>query len=436
VNCPFCGAQLPAGAPFCPACHQSLVEKATIPIPRPWRRKTGLLALFFLLFLLTGAVLLRSDPEPQPQTEVPAAEPVAQPVEAAPLPEAPAPQILAAETKLTYDTGTDTYELFLSSSSGEYANEGTYVTTLNPGQGCFTPLLLVVQKDGHDARAEFTELLERAEVRVVCVSGEAMTCGQPAYDAEKPLGTLTVRVHMPENSEESQIFWTLTMKNGDQLYFRQTFVKQTRPLYIYRCEEVPMDTDEALDALLAQILEETPEDAYIQIHLPAAVYRTHHVFKHRSYELLGCIDKDLQTEFRNTVTFESDHTVQHNLQNLQILGSGRGCGVESDQYLYLHGCTVQDWETGLSIFEKGSVCLERTTVRNNGVGLLWDSPNHSFLKQDNPSNLFLDNGVAIHIRQIPGNTPLTFPGTRFAGNGTHIQNDIAYPLDLTGASFD
>ena len=215
MNCPFCGAQLPAGAPFCPACHQSLVEKATIPIPRPWRRKTGLLALFFLLFLLTGAVLLRSDPAPQPQTEVPAAEPVAQPVETAPVPEAPAPQILAAETKLTYDTGTDTYELFLSSSSGEYANEGTYVTTLNPGQGCFTPLLLVVQKDGHDARAEFTELLERAEVRVVCVSGEAMTCGQPAYDAEKPLGTLTVRVHMPENSEESQIFWTLTMKNGE-----------------------------------------------------------------------------------------------------------------------------------------------------------------------------------------------------------------------------
>jgi len=434
MTCKFCGVQLPEGSAFCPACHQSLVEKRLVPVPRPRKRKLRLAAVCVLLILSVAAALLWPKPEqPLPAEPVMTVEPEVVPEP--PAEEVPEPQILAALTDLTYTTGTDTYEIFLS-QTGEHANRGIYELTLNPGQGCYTPLLLVVRKDSRDARAEFMELLDKAEVRVEAVSGEVMTCGQPAYDEREPLGALTVRVHVPEQSESSQIFWDLTMKNGDRIHLRQTIQKHTRPLYTYHYEEFPMATDEDLDALLAQILEETPEDAYVQIYLPAAVYRAHHVFKHRSYELLGHIDSNQQTEFRNTVTFESDHEVQHNLQNLEILGGGQGHGVECDRYLYLYDCTIRDWETGLYIFEKGSVCLDRTTVQNNGVGLRWDSREYSFLRSENPENLFLDNGVAIHIRQLPGNTALTFPDSRFAGNGVHIQNDIAYPMDLTGAHMD
>ena len=51
-------------------------------------------------------------------------------------------------------------------------------------------------------------------------------------------------------------------------------------------------------------------------------------------------------------------------------------------------------------------------------------------------NIFRNNGTAVLLEQVPSDVSLEFPGSRFQGNGTDIDNRCDQALELDEAVFE
>lgn len=434
MTCKFCGAHLPEGASFCPVCSKSQIEKIQSPAPRPWKRKALRAACLLALVLAAAGLLLSVRPGPDPGEAAPAQAAEQPAAETASTAEETQAQLVEGETVVKYTDDRGVYTLTLS-HTGQTPFEEIFEFSMNPGEDTNVPCQLLVTRAGWDAGAEFLEKVRAVTVTAEAISGAAMEPGGPAALEAFPLGVLTSEVYVPADAEESMVVWTFRMENGDTILLRQALRKITRGAYAYHYDDYAMETDGELDALLAQILEETPEDAMIKLYLPEVTYTQPHTFAGRSYQVLGCIDGRGQTVFQQTVTFFHEGKAQNDVQNVVFQGIG-GVGVRAEAYVSLQHCTLCGWETGVQTADWGSVTLKECTVENNGSGVVWNSI--GFYGEDavNSDNQFRNNGTAFWFRSYPGEGTVFFPGCTFAGNGVNIQNDIGQPVDLSGAAVE
>jgi len=423
MKCQFCGAVLPEGAAFCPVCNRSLIEKTEVTVPKP-RRKKRLLVLCLLLVVLAAAAAVFLQPE-----------------EAAPV-DGWSEGLLNSASIInkeglgdaTYDIGYDHYVVSLTSDGTGMANKNVNVKVYE-GNLSQLPCQLQATKNGAPANEEFLSLLETCFVEIIDAEGEPMTVAQPTAMAEYPEAALVAMIQATETSGNCTLQWTNEMKNGSKVIIRQNLTVDLTPKFRYFADEHAMHTDEELDALMEQILAETPENALIQLFLPAVTYEKPHTFPDRCYQVLGAIEGNGMTTFRDTVTFTSEKMEKVDIQNAMLLGSG-GTAVKTDVATTLLFCTVQGWDVGADVTGRGSLYLEDCFFLDNGTGIRWNSQNmYSFLG-DYRRTEFSGNGTAIELLQIPGKTPLTFNTCTFSGNGTDIKNDIGYPVNLTGANME
>ena len=98
---------------------------------------------------------------------------------------------------------------------------------------------------------------------------------------------------------------------------------------------------------------------------------------------------------------------------------------------------MSGWETGLLAEENAWINADETTFSDNGQGLCFDAVNTP-LVSDNfyTNNVFQNNDTAVLLERVPGDAILYFPGTRFAGNGTDIDNRCGQPVDVSEAFFE
>lgn len=423
MTCKFCGAELPQGATFCPSCNKSQIEKIQAKPPRPWRRRAAYLTAAVVLLAVAALAAFWPKAEPTEATESTAAF--------------QSSQINNKEGVgyVTFNEGTSQFVLSLSSDGTGEANK-KIVQTVYGSDAYQIPCQLIVEKDGEPANEEFMALLEEVSVEITTNSGEPMEATRPAQMDAYPSAALVSLVTVSPANEECELQWVMSLKNGVAITIRQTIVVEEGPKVRYFADEYPMSTDEELDALLAQILEETPENTLIQLFLPAVTYEKPHTFADRSYQVLGAIEDENITVFRDTVTFSAENNVHTDIQNVLLEGSGTGVAVQTNVSTTMFFCTVQDWETGFKAEGRGTVRLEDCTFQRNQVGILWDSETGYNLEGMNLRSSFLDNGTALELRRVPSNIGLSFVNCTFSGNETDIQNDSGCPVDLSESTVE
>ena len=81
------------------------------------------------------------------------------------------------------------------------------------------------------------------------------------------------------------------------------------------------------------------------------------------------------------------------------------------------------------------VDADETGFEDNAVGLHFDTVNAFVSDNFYTNDVFQNNGTAILVESVPGDTSLEFPGALFKGNGQDIDNRCGQKLELEGAIF-
>ena len=416
MTCKYCGATLPEEATFCPACNQSQIEKKSVSVPKPRKKWLPVLCLVLLLVIgASAALLLRPEPPTAQSQTLDAIRANKEGVGSA-----------------TYDVGYDHYVVSLSSDGSGLANQNISIRSYG-GNNAQLSCRLIVSKNGEDGNQAFLDRLDAVTVEVIDVVGEPMTVTQPERMEDFPEAALVSMVTTNGACESCTLQWTCQMADGALVIIRQNLTTEVIERFRYFADEYPMHTDEELDALMAQILEETPENALVQLFLPAVTYEKPHTFPDRCYQILGAIEGEGITTFLDTVTFSSEKPEYVDIQNAVLQGGGTGIAVQSNVTTGLMFCTLQGWETAVDISGGGSLYMEDCVISANQVGLRWNSEELYEFRGDYKRNVFENNGIAIQLLQLPGTTGLSFRTCTFAGNDTDIQNDTSCPINLEGA---
>ena len=421
MTCKFCGAQLPDGATFCPSCNQNLIEKTAVHAPKPRKKKilALCLALALILAVSVGAYWMSREPETSygmHKSEI--------------------HRNREGVGMVTLDDGGHHYELVLCGDGSGLSNKNVTVKVYEGKPAITQPCQLIVTRDGERMGAEFLEELDSLTVEVVDSVGEPMTVTEPVPMAEYPDAAAVTTVTLSDACESTTLLWSGKMKSGITFSIRQTMTTDVGVAIRYFADEYPMATDEELDALLAEILETTPEKALIQLFLPAVTYEQPHTFADRSYQVLGNIDSDEVTTFLAPVTFRSEKKEHTDIQNAVLQGDGSGTAVTTNVSTSLLFCQLRNWDIGIEATGSGSIHLEDCVISDNRTGVLWNSEALYDFEGAALRTEFRDNGVAYQIEQLPAKLGLSFPNCTFSGNGTDIENKADIPVDLTGASRD
>lgn len=421
MTCRFCGAQLPEGATFCPACNQNLIEKTELRTPKPRKKKILALCLAVVLVLAAAVAVIGLTREPETSYGMNKVE---------------LHSNKEGVGKVTLDDGGFHYEAALCSDGSGLPNKHVTVKTYSGKAAVQQPCQLIVTQDGELMGPAFLEELESLTVEVVDVVGEPMTVTEPVPMPEYPNAAAVSIVTVSEACESAVLLWSGRMKSGVTFSVRQNITADVSQVIRYFADEYPMETDEELDALLAEILETTPENALIQLFLPAVTYEKPHTFADRSYQVLGNIDGDEMTTFLAPVTFHAENKTHTDLQNAVLRGGGSGTAVSTNTSTALLFCTVENWQTGAETSGSGSIGLEDCVFSGNRTAVRWNSESLYTFSGDVLRTEFRDNGVAYQIENLPGKLGLTFPNCVFSGNGTDIENRTDIPVDLSDAAFD
>lgn len=426
MKCKFCGADLPENAGFCPVCNRGLIEKKEVKVPAPRKKKLlALCALALVVAVAACAVFLR----PEVKEETPA--------------DSWTEGLLSSSFiknkegigETTYDVGYDHYIAALTCDGTGLANKKVNVKVFE-GNTSLVPCQLWITKNGEPANEEFLDMIESSFVEIIDAEGVPMTVTQPTAMMEYPGAALVAVVEANETTGNCTLQWTNNMKDGSRVIIRQDMIVDITPKFRYFADEYPMHTDEELDTLMEKILAETPENALVQLFLPAVTYEKPHTFPDRCYQILGAIEGDGITTFKETVTFTSEKKEKVDIQNVLLLGGGSGTAVKTNVAAALLFCTVQGWDVGVDVTGNGSLYLEDCIFLENKTGIRWNSQAIYEFIGDYRRTEFSDNGIAMELLQVPGKTPLTFNTCTFSGNEIDIKNDIGYPVDLTGANME
>ena len=414
--CPHCAAQLPEGAAFCPNCAKSVNERTTPTPPRHMPRRT---LYSVLLIVLAAAVILAGiwwrNSRPQ-----------------------------------TYESGTgevlyDGYHIFLSRvDSFGPAGEVERRALVNDSYRDAVPMYVTPQDDDTLLTDEFMENVASAAVEVNCPDAYlTMTCSEVQQHNEfypDAAGMVFVDYSIAERGEHTaELVWTVTMKNGDTIRLTQRRQVTSVSVYRYTAQDAPMDTAEELQALVDRVSGEIGDYDQLYLYLPAVTYEGGLTLS-RSVYLYGSVDSDGQrTTFTGPVTVAGPTGVAY-FVNTAFQGGGQGAGVlahGSGTRLQLASCQISGWETGLLATEGAWINASETRFGDNGVAICFDITDTPLVSNtEYADNVFENNGTAVLIGQIPQDTVLKFPGSRFTGNGVDIDNRCGQSVDISKAIFE
>lgn len=414
--CPHCGASLHEEASFCPYCARAVNERKAIHPPRHMPRRALYSAL--IVFAAAATVLLlvfwfHSRPR-------------------------------------TYDS-KDSEVIYSNSFRLCFAKEDTpiepvpqnhYYAELDASYRYPVQLYISDMENGAFATEDFMQLVESITAEINS-SDEylSITCTEPQEDSGYyPDAAVVIFVDfsiVTPGEHEAELVCTVTMKNGDVIRLHQDQQYSSVMTYRYTSQDAPMNTIQELQALVDEVSATVNERDQVYLYLPPIVYEGELTLRDRTISLYGSVGADGQrTTFTGTVQASYRRGV-HVFDNIYFIGHGEGVGVHAVDAarIQLVNCRVSGWETGMQAADSAWVDADETGFEDNAVGLHFDTVNAFVSDNFYTNDVFQNNGTAILVESVPGDTSLEFPGALFKGNGQDIDNRCGQKLELEGAIF-
>ena len=293
---------------------------------------------------------------------------------------------------------------------------------------------------GANAMDEFMEKVERVTASFIETEHEEEPwyCDEPVPRPDYvPEAAQVASIHFHAGSGQGRIQWRVEMKNGDVIHLYQTMQTCPVPVYHFTPEDTPLDTVEEVQALLDSLEELTAGDplAVVDIRLPPVTYDGGLIIPF-AVSLYGAEEgAGGRTTFTSPVraSYPSDGITY--LYDVDIVGGGDGVGVSSSNRMFLFGCRIDHWRTGLLILDDWVNAWD-CIFTDNEIGVHFNADSGSQMDSRYKGDVFRSNGTAVLLERVPTRVPLDFPETVFSGNGTDIDNRCGLPLKLGEAVFE
>lgn len=270
----------------------------------------------------------------------------------------------------------------------------------------------------------------------------SVTCTEPQPSDYYPSAAAVTFVDfgiVAPGDHEAELAYTVTMKNGDILRLTQKERYTSISVYQYTAQDEPMETIEELQALVDRITASSDEYDQIHLYLPAVVYEGGLTLEGRCVNLYGSVGPDgRRTAFTGPVRISSPRGVRE-FHDIHFLGGGQGTGVSACGATRLHliGCRVSGWETGFLAEDNAWINADETVFADNAVGMCFNAQDTPMVSDNFYSgDTFQNNGIAVLLERVSGDAALEFPGCRFTGNETDIDNRCEHQLELDEAMFE
>lgn len=309
--------------------------------------------------------------------------------------------------EVIYTDDDGTYQLVLKSTSGRY--EPVTQEDMEPEEEMdyrFPLRLYINHKDsGADASGVFLQKVESvtAEFMQDADNLSPWACTQPApHDALPDVALVTLNDFTAASGDTEQV-WTIRMKNGDTITMRIPIFLHPIPACHYYPEEAPMDTVEQVQALIDQVSGTVEDNAVVYLHLPAVTY-----------------------EGGSISIFD----------NVDFAGDRAGVGISAEARVHLRNCYISGWKTGMLAYGKDWVNAQDCRFENNTTGFHFNAVSGVVSNYSYTGNEFVDNGTAVLLESVPGDSTLLFDDSLFSGNDTDIDNRCGQSVDISKAIFE
>lgn len=209
--------------------------------------------------------------EKEPQRPNSAADP------AAATDPAPDPYLTACQTYYTAGDGRE-YHVFTAMTPNPYdpTTPVGYCCRLIPdGSGNDFPATVMVQDatTQEDCPEDFAPLLDSWDVTVSAPEGVGrVSLREAELEAENSTALLYRRLRADPTCTHNEVVWTLRMKSGDEIQLTMTVEYEEQTTLYFGQQDAPLDTAQALQALLDRLAQEYDADTAITVELPDVTY--------------------------------------------------------------------------------------------------------------------------------------------------------------------
>ena len=410
-TCPYCGAQLPQEAAFCPLCAQDIHPRQAIRPPiHLWRKALRpLMVLLAAAAVVLGGYFLLT------------------------------PNTYDGYGQVTYKDADGTYQLLITAQNDRFTPMSLVEEQAEVEEEYRFPCRLFVNHVGSGANAGqmFVQKMAwaRAEFLQDPDNPSPFVCSQPQPRDFAPDAALVCLVDYTGRSTKGDLVWTLKMDNGDTITLRQTISITPIETLDYYPEDYPMETTQELQALVDRICQEVPLPTVVNLHLPPATYEGLTI-QGRPVNLLGSTEGGRRTTFTGTLRLSPMDGPILYCHDIDFKGSGDGVAVSTAARYWAEGCTFSDWRTGVLVYGETWGTVTGCRFEGNRVGFHFNSAGTYVTHVTYSDNDFTGNDTALLLEQVPGEETLSLEGCRFSGNGTDIDNRCGHSLDLTQAIFE
>ncbi len=413
-TCPYCGAQLPDAACFCPHCAQDISERKKICPPRRMPRRALYNALI-VFFVLAVALAAWSYIRPKVYDN--------------------------GTAEVIYTDSDGSYQLLLNHFGDRFQPMTDYTEEVEEGTTSNKPSRLFINhvETGVNAKEAFLRKVEAITVELLQGgdSPEPWQYTQPQasdYDLEAAARSILTYT---DRSGDMELRWNIRMQNGDTIRLYQRMALGVVPTRHFYPEDVPMDTMEDLQALVDEINGTITSDVIVYIHLPAVTYEGSLVLEERSMNLIGSEGPDgARTTFTGTLQATAQNGYICQFQNLCFTGDGEGVGVSASAQINFSDCQFAGWRTGVLCYGDSWVNIKDSVFEDNAVGFHFNSTSDNRNDHMYSGNLFRRNDTAVLLESVPGDQALYFEGTRFSRNGADIDNRCGHEVSIAAAIFE
>ena len=294
---------------------------------------------------------------------------------------------------------------------------------------------------GVDAGQMFNQQIDSAYVQVTQPSDSPspVTWLQPEYTSDPATEGLlhSVLNFTGESQGPAELEWHINMKNGDTIILRQKLIFEAVDSLHYYPEDWPMDTIEALQALVDQIQAEVPLPTVVHLHLPPVTYEGGLTIDKRTVNLYGSLGEDnMRTTFLGPVVYKPEKDPQGSIEYIDFRGGGTGTGLTVEADCHVEDCGFSGWDVGLLVGGEDWADPVGCLFEDNSVGFRFDSGGSYVNANLFEGNAFLRNGTAVELLRVPGAKTLYFDGCRFAGNDADLSNPADHPINISYATFE
>lgn len=410
MKCPYCNAELPDDASFCPHCAHSLNERKEVEAPRPYRRKVVIAALCAVLVLACIAIYSAANRAGVYETD---------------------------GAYLSYSDSDGAYELVAAFFPGDIENQkpvkSKTVSQVVDEEGG-TTVMIGVFRDGKllDDPEEFFGKVEKCTLTAEPNENGTVRLTEPEYKSDFAPAAREADLTYDGNRGTNELCWELVMKNGDTLRLKQTFEVQPLEHEIYTADDVPMDTIEDIELLIAKINAEASDDAVVDVYLPAKTYDGDLSIVSRSFNLHG--DPEGGTVLQGSLSVNSDFPYNVFLSDIAFEGQG-GTGLSATASVFMTNCSFTGYDIGAVALDGGMIAVHDCSFTDNTVGLKYNSVRHSSFDEVCPGNTFTGNDIGVQFARLEGTICIAFDETVFEDNRVDIDNQIDYPINTDNAIF-